>query len=322
MKKCVLFVLSYWASSYTFADADYDRCLLDALKTAGADQTVADIRTQCKASVVPEFNQRQTTAIENRLKRLEETDTDRFVISPYDRNYILPVSYNTSVNTGRHQQLYGNDQVDNAEVKFQLSIQAPVAKDLFSANNDLWVSYTQQSWWQLYNSDYSSPFRETNYEPEVFLRLHTDSQYFGFNNRIVTFGYNHQSNGRSGELSRSWNRLFAEATLDKGNLALVGRVWWRIPEEENDDNPDIVKYLGHGHIKAAYKKGEQVFGVTVRNNLRSDNNRGAVQLDWTFPMGSRFKGYVQYFNGYGESLIDYDQSVNRIGVGVLLTDLL
>jgi phospholipase A1 len=62
--------------------------------------------------------------------------------------------------------------------------------------------------------------------------------------------------------------------------------------------------------------------MMLRNNLRSDN-LGAVQLDWSFPLpwiGDKLSVYVQYFNGYGESLLDYNKSVNRISAGFMLVD--
>ena len=79
--------------------------------------------------------------------------------------------------------------------------------------------------------------------------------------------------------------------------------------------------MGYGELRFGYKMGEYNLGMMLRNNLRSEN-RGAVQLDWSFPINNRFRGYVQYFNGYGESLIDYNDSVNRLSIGIMLTDWL
>ena len=105
--------------------------------------------------------------------------------------------------------------------------------------------------------------------------------------------------------------------------------WYRLPEKEKtepnqpdgDDNPDIGDYMGFFEFSTHYQWDDQTFSMMLRNNLRSENNRGAIQLDWTFPMGKRFKGYAELFHGYGESLIDYNHKTTRLGIGVLLTDV-
>jgi len=101
--------------------------------------------------------------------------------------------------------------------------------------------------------------------------------------------------------------------------------WFRISEDAvDDDNPDITDYLGHYELRAAYKWGGHVFSAMSRNNLESGFDKGAVELGWSFPLGKYpyLKGYLQYFRGYGESLIDYNEHVNRIGIGVSLADWL
>jgi phospholipase A1 len=92
-------------------------------------------------------------------------------------------------------------------------------------------------------------------------------------------------------------------------------------DPHGDDNPDIEDYMGNFEFTTAYRHDNQEFSVMLRNNLQSEN-RGAVQLEWTFPMYKRLRGYVEYFNGYGESLIDYNAHLQRIGIGFMLSDLL
>ena len=99
---------------------------------------------------------------------------------------------------------------------------------------------------------------------------------------------------------------------------MLGRVWKRINEPANDDNnPDIVDYMGHGDLNITYRSNGHDYRALLRRNFST--NRGAVQLSWAFPLAGHFKGYVQYFSGYGQSLIDYNYYQNVAGVGLLGT---
>jgi len=270
----------------------------------------------------------EATSLEQRVRYERQSDDNPFVIIPHKPNYLLPYSYNFTPNGAPFDASKGD--IDNTEVKFQFSFKLPVVRGLFNHNGDLFFAYTNLSFWQAYNKDVSSPFRETNHEPELFLAFDNDWRLFGLTNTGNSLGIVHQSNGQSGSQSRSWNRIYALVTLSRGNFTLALKPWWRIPESEKsaaddpdgDDNPDIHRYLGYGEMYLFYKAGRQTFGVMLRNNLRDEGNLGAVQVDWSFPLTRKLKGYVQYFNGYGESLIDYNATTSRIGVGILLTDWL
>ena len=133
---------------------------------------------------------------------------------------------------------------------------------------------------------------------------------------------NHQSNGRSDPFSRSWNRVMLNVGLERDNFAIMLRPWYRIPEsDKNDNNPDIENYVGRGDLTAFYRWNNQDFSLMLRHSLRSgDNSHGAVQFDWTFPITQKLRGQFQYFNGYGESLIDYNHRANYVGLGISLMD--
>lgn len=234
-------------------------------------------------------------------------------------NYALVLSYNAFPNPAPLQEVDPTKTLVKPEVTFQLSFKARLWRDIFGENLALWAAYTQRSFWQLYNFDDSSPFRDTNYEPELLLTLGTRLDVLGLNLRFVQAGINHQSNGQSEPLSRSWNRLVANVGLERGAFSLLLKGWYRVPDAD-DDNPGMTHYLGHGEVWAYYFLGKHRLGVMLRDNLNFRENRGAVQLEWSFPMFAMVAGYVQYFYGYGESMLDYDHRVHRIGIGFILSD--
>ena len=257
--------------------------------------------------------------LDERIALERATRFQRFVLSPHRPNYLLPIAYNDHPNRSDLTSVSGTEP-DKNEVKFQLSIKFPVAENLFGEQGALYFAYTNLSFWQAYNSGVSSPFRETVHEPEVFFGFPNDGQIAGFKNRLIFLGVSHQSNGRSEPLSRSWNRLYADFIFERDNWYLSIKPWLRIPENDDKDNPDIEDFLGHGELRLAYAKGKHTASLMLRGNPQTGN--GAAELNWSFPMSRRVKWFVHYFNGYGESLIDYNASVNRLGIGVAFTDWL
>jgi phospholipase A1 len=270
--------------------------------------------------------------VKERIEREREVQDNRSVLLAHRRNYILPLTYSPDPNDDVFDEGssdFGED-LDNLEVQFQLSIKAALAEGLFTESDALYAGATVKSFWQAYNKDISSPFRETNYEPELFWVTPVPWTILGGDATLFALGLSHQSNGRSLPYSRSWNRVYGSVIWERWRFVFHFKAWWRIPEDEKDDptdphgddNPDIEDYMGNFEFEVAYRKYDQEVSLMLRNNLDSEDNHGAIQVDWTFPLQRRFRGYVQYFNGYGESLIDYNADIERIGVGILLTDLL
>ncbi|MDL0432351.1 phospholipase A [Marinobacter sp. TBZ242] len=240
--------------------------------------------------------------------------------------YILPVSYMRNANRTPSSPRLGPTRydygIDNQEAKYQISFKVPLLTGWLDDRTTLWFGYTQRSFWQVYNKDDSAPFRETNFEPEIFLRYAMDHDIGPGTLNGVTLGLNHQSNGQSEPRSRSWNRIMASVAYSYDRWLFMVQPWYRLPDSE-DDNEDIERYLGHADYRAIYKWSEnRTLSLTLQNNLRTEDNRTSVELGYSFPMGDTIKGYIQYYNGYGESLIDYNQRIERIGIGIMLNDWL
>jgi phospholipase A1 len=260
----------------------------------------------------------ETPGLKERIQQEKEIQKKPFSVSLHRPNYFLVTTYNNNPNI----ELYENADQEapkRYEAKFQLSIRMLVWPELFNGKADLYTAYTQLSFWQIYS--YSSPFRDTNYEPELLLSFDTDFNVLGLTNRLFIFGVNHQSNGMGPDFSRSWNRIYMEFIAERGRFLTGLKTWYRIPEDRDvDDNPDIEKYLGYGQIFGAYTFKKNIFSFLLRNNLRFDKNKGGVEAGWSYPIVNKLKVYVQYYNGYGESLADYNIPGNRIGLGVMIND--
>lgn len=251
-----------------------------------------------------------------------ERDSNPYVIDLYNPNYLLVARYSDNVNTAPYEPLFqasGKPQeLDSTEAKFQLSFKLRV----WTTDDrrwGVWAAYTQQNQWQVYNSDISRPFRETNYMPELFVSWRPGLEWAGWQWNLLNVGYNHQSNGRTDTLSRSWDRIIATFGVERGDFALLAKVWY--PFNYGDDNPDIKDYYGYGSLTGIYKWRDHSFSLMARGNIRE--GKGAAELTWMSPrVLGPLRVYVQGFTGYGESLIDYNWNQSTIGIGIALNDAL
>ena len=249
---------------------------------------------------------------------MKDTVFSTFGLFPHEKNYVLPIVYTSEdYETYDPVMFPGYEQYNNNyEAEFQLSMKKPLTFDLFGFNEIIVIAYTQEAWWQIYAD--SAPFRETNYRPELWITVPMDNDFSqNIYLKAYKMGYLHESNGRSKPLSRAWNRVYLDFIFQPTSTLLAElRAWYAVQISSN--NSDISNYLGYGHLKLNYFIRKHQFNLTWRNNLSFDgDNRGSIEGEWSYPVG-RSKStfwYIKGFNGYGASLIEYNQQQNRIGFG-------
>lgn len=288
------------------------------------DKVVQKVSDLNLIGAAPKFDP-NVSLLDRRWELSEESKLGVWNIRAYQPVYLLPVFWTSDKNEYPESPNPNNTVTDkqnltSSEAKFQISLKTKAWENIFGNNGDLWLGYTQSSRWQVYNSEESRPFRETNYEPEASLMFRTNYELLGLNARLLGVTLNHQSNGRSDPLSRSWNRVIFNLGFEKDNFALMLRPWYRIEEDVKDDNnPDIKDYIGRGDLTAFYRHKENDFSLMLRHSLKGgDKSHGAVQFDWAFPIKGKLRGHLQLFDGYGESLIDYNHRATYVGLGVSL----
>ncbi|MEZ5651517.1 MAG: phospholipase A [Burkholderiaceae bacterium] len=251
---------------------------------------------------------------------------DRLGFLPHRPNYLMPASWARGFSTDEASSR-------SLEVQFQVSLKMPFTLPALRGRPDLPVlffAYTGTAWWQAYDQDRSSPFREYNHAPELFMQWPLNRSFGGLTARKLDTGFEHQSNGRPAPRSRSWNRLFAQIDFDYRERYWVSlRSWWRIPEDakpfegaaDGDDNPDILRYLGYGALRFGYAGPSLSWNAMLRHGLRH-GGKGALEVNVSYPTGfnPRTRWLLRWFDGYGDSLVDYNRRVQRLGIGLMLND--
>ena len=280
------------------------------------DKYISELNTNNKSNT-ENFTEMKKTFYKKQITKTQDKETDEsleqlitkdFNLYPYKKNYLLPATYTLNEIEGRNK----------IETAFQISVEKPISHNFFGFDESIGAAYTQKSFWQ--TAKHSSPFRETNYEPEVYVQFpYKDSEVF----KAYKVSLIHSSNGRNNLESRSWNRVYLEGYFQFSNLFLIPKIWYRIPEEASeDDNPDIEDYYGKGELTFLYAYKKHTFELMLRNNLElNSQNKGAAELNWTFPLPEFLStknsyGLLQLYSGYGNSLIDYDREINKIGLGI------
>lgn len=223
-----------------------------------------------------------------------------------------------------------------SEGRIQLSVRTKLGQGFLTHDDplkrdSLWFGYTQQSYWQIFTSSISRPFRNTDHEPEFMYIVPTDAELpGGWRLRYSGLSINHQSNGQSLPLSRSWNRAILMAGMEKDTrFTLTGRLWQRLSDgDETDDNPGISDYVGRAELTGSWNMDpDNTLSLTLRHSLTHAAN-GSVRLEWLRTLGSGYRSsyasglrlHTQLFSGYGDSLVDYNRWRTVLSIGLSLID--
>ncbi len=205
-----------------------------------------------------------------------------------------------------------------SDVKFELGFKQRL-KNIGFFGIYPFLSYHQKAFWNIYEE--SSPFREINYNPAVGLvKLFVDKD--GITDAFwLTF--EHESNGRDKENSRTWNFLALSYLKPLGKKwQLRSKVWYPIGSMLG--NEDLISYRGYFSLGATYRPVKKMFVDVDLHPAYRDKLTGFIKVGLSFKIFEDRNQYlyIQYFGGYSEDLINYNQSCNKIRVGIIVKDLL
>lgn len=281
-------------------------CLqIEVIKPENGARTVAELRAQCEAALTSMDTVNTDMAIENIV--LGNIAPTRF-FRPYKDNYLI---------FGRMEMDDGSQPFSGEELdtKFELGLTFSLfqGRRNFDFLAPLHVGYSQKSWWNI--AEDSAPFREHNYNPEIYwLFDQPERPILGRPPFVDIIGLEHQSNGRDGTQSRSWDRLYAQKEFALLPQLSVGvKIWDILARDLNND--DIRRYMGNGELSLNFRPND-------RTNLRWRVRRGSDVDTFSYSFDIYYRRpnvngafFIQYHDGYGEALVTYNQKSRSLRGG-------
>lgn len=203
----------------------------------------------------------------------------------------------------------------NSDVKFQLSISQRLTKSKLPFDTYLFIQYTQKAFWNVFQK--SLPMRDLNFNPGIGL-----GHLIIRHNKFIGKGYvmlEHESNGKDSTASRSWNRLsLAAAVVLTKNWEVQFQTW--IPIVDGKYNKDLLKYKGIFQIAGNFRTDNRRFNcgliLTKRKTWWSFNTQ--VELSYKFNNNENQYFFLQYYNGYGENLLEYNKFKSMLRIGFVI----
>ncbi len=306
-----------------------DECLLEQLNSfTNQDQTVRDIRQSCinplsskptdnlsdELSMESAINERALVTAENMPRGF------RRFFAPYKENYIL---FGSMQNKDGSAPFSGK----TLDIRFEFGMKFRAFQgDNIESTPPIYFGYSQKAWWDIAES--SAPFREHNYNPEVFWDFR-EADALGKTENTFLFdrvgdlvdrvGIEHQSNGLAGAVSRSWDRVYAQRTFstESNDWSLRLKAWNVI--NLGVENANITDFLGNLEAKLSYRP-HQDFEINATVLKGHHTSKYSYRLDlisspWNL---SNSKFMLSYYDGYGEALISYNQKTTSLRAGFFI----
>ncbi len=205
---------------------------------------------------------------------------------------------------------------NNSNVKFQVSISHRLTKSTLPWNTYLFLFYTQKVFWNVLEE--SMPMTDLNFNPGIGLvkPLFVKNRFIGKAMLLLE----HESNGRDGVKSRSWNKISIGGNIMIDPTFMVHGKFW-IPIVDGGENKDILDYCGIYQVGTTFTTIDKRFGAAVTLVKRKGwtlNYNTIVELNYRLSKNSNQYLFLQYYNGYGEGLLDYKKFHSMLRLGIVI----